>query len=251
MRKRCLLFIIFCALLSMTCSSIRGQQKTSRQDVKKNFFTTKEAGMGGQVKVSFEVVQEHGQWNSYQTSKLVESDFRPASNETSKTRLLITRLDPKEVTTFLNSIAVIKPKFDWREFGITSVSLKEGLQTDKDGNVFRFNELVNNKSIEQAVIGCWGSYYTDIGLYCIVKVVKNNRDTIKIESGNQTICMLPWHIGGKETFDMNISRFFIQVMGTKDYPNKYRMQTSTLENDVWEKLDGFRSFSQLNPYRWR
>jgi hypothetical protein len=247
----CLLSIVFCTLFSMTYGSIQGQQKTSQQAVKKILFTTREAGMGGQVKVSFEVVQEHGQWNSYQTSKLVESDYHPASNEISKTRLLITRLDPKEVTTFLNSIGVIKPKFDWREFGITSASLKKGLQTDKDGNVFRFNELVNNTSIEHAITSCWGSYYTDIGLDCIIKVVKNNRDTIKIESRNQTICMLPWHIGSKETFDINISRFFIQAMGTEDYPNKYRMQTSTLENDVWEKLDGFRSFSSLNPYRWR
>lgn len=250
MRKPCLPFIIFFAVFLMTCSNIHGQQKTSQHDVKKILFTTKEAGMGGQVKVSFEVVQEHGQWNSYQTSKLIESDYHPASNETSEIRLLIATLDPKAVTAFLNSIAVIKPKFDWREFGITPATLKKGLQADKNGTIFKFYDLVNNKSIEQAIIFCRESYYTDIGLNCTIKVVKNNRDTIKIESGNQTICMLPWHIGSKETFDIAISQFFILAMGKEDYPNKFRMKTSTLENDVWEKLDGFRSYSPLNPYRW-
>lgn len=228
-----------------------GQKQHSKQAVKKILFSTSEAGMGGRTKVSFELVQEQGQWNSYQTGLLEEDSYGPSKDTNTTTHLLIATLDSATVATFLKSIEVIKPHPNWREFGITPALLKRSLQTDKNGQVYKFAQLVNDKSVKQA-IGANQKYRTnDLGVKCEIKVVKEIGDTIRIGSSNQPLCMLPWHIGTKETYDIAISRFFVQVMGKKNFPNKSRMQTTTLENEVWEQLDGSSTYEPLNPYRWR
>lgn len=207
--------------------------------------------MGGQVRVSFELIKEQGQWNSYQTGILDELTYEPLKNVNMTTHLLIATLDPKAVANFLKSIAVIKPHLNWREFRVTPASLKKGLQADGNGQVYKFAQLVNDKSIEQAIGICSRYGVSDLGVKCGIKVVKGNHDTIRIGSSNQAICMLPWHVGTRETFDIAISQFFIQAMGKQNYPNKSRLQTSALEGEVWEELDGYRSHGLLNPYRWR
>ncbi|RZK30323.1 MAG: hypothetical protein EOO61_19420, partial [Hymenobacter sp.] len=252
MRNRCLCLVVFCAVLSVAgLDYALGQQQHSKQAVKKILFSTSEAGMGGATRISFELILEKGQWNSYQTGLLEEDSYKSSENKYTTTHLLIATLAPKTVDAFLKSITLIKPNPNWREFGITPATLKKGLQTDKNGQVYKFAQLVNDKSVEQAIDVGQKYRINDLSVKCEIKVVKENRDTISIGSSNQPLCMLPWHIGNKETYDIAISRFFVQAMGEQNFLNKSRLQTSTLENEVWEQLDGFRSHGPLNPYRWR
>lgn len=243
--------IIFIVFLVPRIDHALGQKQNSKQAVKKILFSTSEAGMGGRLEVSFELVQERGQWNSYQTGIRDELTNEPQENSNTLTHLLITTLDPETVAAFLKSIAVIKPNPNWREFGITPATLKKNLQADENGQVYKFDQLVNDKSVQQAIDVDQKYRTNDLGIRCEIKVVKENRDTIKIASSNQPLCMLPWRIGNRETYDLEISKFFVQAMGKQNYANKSRMQASTLESEVWEKLDGYGSHGPLNPYRWR
>lgn len=242
---------MFCIIFLITGFHVLGQEQHSKQAVKKILFSTSEAGMGTQTRISFELVLEQGQWNSYQTGLLEEDSYKPLQNVTTAVHLLIATLGSKTVATFLKNIAVIKPHPNWREFGITPATLKKGLQTDRNGQVYKFAQLVNDKSVEKAIDVGQEYRINDLGVKCEIKVVRKNGDTIKIGSSNQPLCMLPWHIENKETYDIAISRFFVQAMGKKNYPNKSRMQTSSLESEVWEQLDGSGSHGPLNPYRWR
>jgi hypothetical protein len=245
-------FMMFGIAFSLFSYRVVAQQKINAQEITKIILQDNEGDMDSDLGISIEVRYEHGRWNSYQTKVDVEEDLKHNENKSSDTRIGITTLDKLVVNDFLNSIAVIKPQLDWHIFGITTESLKVGLKPSKltGKNVPQLSDYINDKTIEAGIIASKYDGGMDIGVYCSIQIIKNNNDTIRMESRNQTVCMLPWTMNKHETFDLSINRFFVAAMGNKSYPNKERLQTITMKGAIEEHI--YRDYMEIpmRNYRW-
>jgi hypothetical protein len=152
-----------------------------------------------------EIVNEQGHWNSYQISQVTEMGNQ---KERDSVRKYIVTLEAGAIGKFLHSLTILKPAFNWREFGITPATMRADLQAGNKETIPGFEKVVNEQTIAKA-INDMGTMirFTDDKSYCSIKIVDNREDTTTIKSGFQTLCMLPWRFNNHQTFNMGITAF--------------------------------------------
>jgi hypothetical protein len=228
------------------------QKQINVKDIKKILLVTGWGGMGGWTDVSMEILPEQNQWNSYQTGKAVDNRFEKERNERSVERKHMATLSITDMNNLLTSIAVVKPYFNWHIFGITSENLKTYVRNGPDPEIDgpKISDYVNDKTIAEAIITSQKNSIMDAGVHCSMMIVTGTNDTIKLDTRNMNICMQPWKIGSKETYDMSINRFFVAAMGKEAYPNKDLLQAESLKKVVVEDIYHTYAAAPMSAYQW-
>lgn len=249
------LFVGFMALLytGVFANAVPAQQ-INPSPIRKILLTTGWGGMANSETIGMEVVNEDGQWNSYQVLKDVfNSDAGGEPSVHTTARKQITTLTQQQVMDFLNSIAVIKPHYNLKTFNLLPAKLIAGLRKNTKGTVEKpkLETYINETSLYQALANIIkDETVLDAAINCSISIVKGNGDTLKMESSHMYATMLPWRINGRNSYDMNINRFLIAAMGNMDYPNKYILSNDALKETIYKSIDTKYPSEPIAAYRW-
>jgi len=250
--KKYLLYLIPLCIVGLFSHPAKAQQKIAPAEVKKIILDCGSGGIGGGDALEFEVLNEQGKWNSYQTAEDVFEKNRPDLNRHSTGRTGIGTLSAQQITDFLNCIAVIKPQFDAKGLNITAAALiTEIKQKTKDttGNIIQLNNIITEAVVRQTITNAMRDGDVDTYRNCSIRIIKSNNDTLKIETSNDYATMLPWTIDKIKTFDMGINDFFIAAMCNRNYINKWILSLHHLKENIYQFIDAEYPDRPISTYR--
>jgi hypothetical protein len=237
----------FIVYFLLACSAF-AQQTIKPAEINKILITSAAWGMGGGGGSDFEVLHEHGKWNIYYVRQFGEQLREPSYNQSF--HIPIGAMSPLLLANFLNSVAVIKPQLNWRMFGLTPASFKTAPSKKSSPKTPKIEDFINDKTLEEAIKASGDNGIMDFMPTATIKIVKSNNDTLKIESHEQSLCMVPWTIGKTKTFDINISCFVSAVINNCDYANYDRLRPDELKHNVLNYIEDNYASAAIGNYNW-
>jgi hypothetical protein len=252
MKKHLPCLLLLC-VAGLFIHPVKAQQKIVPADVKKIILDCGNDYIPrGGDNYEFEVLNEQGKWNSYQTGENVTDSNQPESNIHSVERTQIGTLSAQQIANFLSCLTVIKPQFDAKALNITpAVLIAEIKQKAKDtaDNTIQLSDFITETNVQHAITNAMQDVSVDTYDYCRIRVIKNNNDTLKIETGHSYATMLPWAINKVDTYDMGINDFFIAAMCNRDYPNKEMLSLRHLKENICQFIDADYPAHPISTYR--
>jgi len=227
------------------------QVKLSIDDIQKINLIDASGGLGGGRLTKFEIIRQNDKWKCYQTlqsySELLwwQKDSATLKSLNSKDRHFIKDVNPQAINDLLQSVSIIKPVFKPEYLNVTADIVIKKLDSAKlvryTGKKHdEFMALLRNKGRFNAILdSLQHDGWTDDGPYCGIEIIKNNNDTIKVETYRQVDFMLPWQINKVNSYDVNIGRFFSNTIGDYPYSARGRLTGDYLPQNIYSNVDYF------------
>lgn len=257
-------FAVFC--LTIPCQSfVSAQIKLSADEIKKIHLTDSQWALGFSRLTEFDVVNENGQWNCYQTKQKYPDDkFSKEKDyyakENSDSRKFVKKIDSEVVEDLLGTIKTLKPDYNWQIYAVDPDILASTVDTvylknwqkkmsAMDHLIF-VKELQKASNVKAAIDSLQHYWWTDNVPVCKIEIIKLNNDTVKISTQKQMDYMLPWMINNTPTYDLNINKFFANAMGEYRYSNRGRLTGDNFLYKIQEYIYNNFAAEAIIRYNW-
>ncbi|TSJ38808.1 hypothetical protein FO440_20090 [Mucilaginibacter corticis] len=234
------------------------QIKVNISDIKKKDFVDAESALGFGRETKFELAPVNNQWLCNQTKQRYNAAYASPGEkayyerENSVQQKFVKKIDEQTIVDFLKSIAVVEPKFSSAALNITPQTISHYADTSKFADKAKNNlsakqiqivltEELKPEHIKEAIDSLQHDWWTDDYPYYSIHIILKNNDTVKIETNRQPGYMLPWRINKIESYDLNINKFFVAVMGSYKQSNKNRLEGGYLLSQIWDYC--YRTFA--------
>jgi len=190
------------------------QVKVSLNEIDRILFTEGNGGFGGYEETDYAILHESNRWVSYQIHQKIDLMGPRRENVDSAQHQLIKVISEDSILAFLQTIAIIKPKFNAASLGITVGSITSQINEkyfrNKSEKAKIFDSFFDTPGKLYPIInGLQRNDIMDFFVSCGINIVKKDGDTLKLYTREQPDFMLPWKINGIKTYDIGISKFFV------------------------------------------
>ena len=249
---------IICTLCLLTRSAL-AQVKVNTGQVKKIMITDAAGYLTSSFRNEYEIVQENGQWKTYQVR---ENYYKPNLKNRNPAKIFeqrdsvmhrfIKSVTQDTLVRFLQTLFVIRPRFVASDLNISIPEIRQKIDTsflkylDKDKHGLFHSFYDTPKKLNTILESLQGAYWTDDYPTAKIEIIKNSGDTIRVQTNRQVDYMLPWKINGTASYDININRFYMAATGLY----KHRMAGKGIIYEVYSAVQRL-SADTLERLRWK
>lgn len=247
------------------CNFAAAQVKISPGEIKKIHLADSEWALGFSRLMEFDILNENGQWNCYQTKQKYPNDRFGKdkdyfARENSDSRKFIKKIDDELIGGLLGTINTIKPDYNWQIYGIDTDAVATTVDTvylknwEKKMSAMEHlifvKELQKVSNVKAAIDSLQHYWWTDDAPACAIEIIKRNNDTVKISTQKQMDYMLPWMINGTPSYDLNINKFFTSAIGDYRYSNRNRLTGDNFIYKIQEYIYNNFATEAIIRYKW-
>jgi len=257
-------FAVFCFVTGIQ-SFASAQATISPGEIKKIHLIDSEWALGFSRLTEFDIVNENGQWNCYQTKQKYPADRFGKdkdyfAKENSDSRKFVKKIDNDAIEGLLGTINTVKPDYNWQIYGIDTYTLATTVDTvylknwekkmsAMDHLIF-VNELQKAANVKAAIDSLQHYWWTDDSPVCAIEIIKHNNDTVKIYANKQMDYMLPWIVNNTPSYDLNINKFFASAVGDYRYSNRNRLIGDNFIYKIQEYIYNNFATEAIIRYNW-
>jgi len=224
-------------------------------------------GLGGFRQTAFGIVPSGKEWKCYQTKQLYSGGAYLREKDSLKYKALNTTyrkfvktISNGTILNLLEAVKNIKPNFNPDEIRPDMALVQHKIDSSYLSKTYRpltakqkqeFINLLNEKKvIDAALTNMQNGDWTDDWPYCGIYIIKNNNDTIRIETRRQVDGMLPWEINGVKTYDSAISKFVMACISNYPYSVSQRLLGSTMYEHISDYIQRTYTNDMFERERW-
>src|SRR3569833_21985 len=247
------------------CYFVVAQVKIYTGEIKKIHLIDSEWALGFSRLTEFDILNENGQWNCYQTKQKYPNDRFGKdkdyfARENSDSRKFIKKIDDELIGGLIGTINTIKPDYNWQIYGIDADEVATTVDTGYLKNwekkisamehLIFVKELQNVSNVKAAIDSLQHYWWTDDVPVCAIEIIKRDNDTVKISTQKQMDYMLPWIINDKPSYDLNINKFFTSAIGDYRYSNRNRLTGDNFIFKIQEYIYNNFATEAIIRYKW-